>query len=365
MSLPAGTVMLTGHTDTPWRVVPLPDGELIATSSWDLTVRVFAVASGALQRTLAGHGSPVWALAALGGDVVASGDMGGGMRLWKARTGECTFQDDLGANVAAIAALGGGRFVASAGCGLHLFEHRDGHGVTPVRQVPFAHSSAIDDIAVCGGRFTTASRDKTAAVWAAPALEQLAVLDGHAGTVHRVAMDERWIVTGAWDETVRVHDARTFQCARVLEKEHSDWVMAVVIVGGDSVLSAASDGTLCVFDLRTGALVTRVQLPFDIFSVAVTQDGRLAVAGSGGNIAVLPAPAEAAQRILRHSLALRAAARPGPVLRALFAIETGADPWVLRRALACRRSQLPQPSHTVALGGQAAPACRPSSSPYR
>jgi WD40 repeat protein len=338
MSLPAGTVTLTGHTDTPWRVVPLPDGELVATSNWDLAVRVSSVGSGALQCTLAGHERLVCALAALGGDVLASGDMGGGMRVWNVRTGECTFEDDLGANVAAIAALGAGRFIASVGRSLRLFEHCAGRDVTYVRQVPFAHSQVIDDIAVCGGHFTTASRDMTATVWAVRTLEQLAVLDGHTDTVFKVAMDERWVVTGAWDETMRVHDARTFHCARVLKMERMDCVLAVIIVGGDSVLSASLDGSLCIFDLRTGALVTRVQLPRIPISLAITQDGRLAVACCDGTSAIIPAPAEAAQQILCHALALRATAPSRPALRALRAIESGADSWILRRALACRRS---------------------------
>jgi hypothetical protein len=59
--------------------VPLSGGERAATASSARKVRVFAVATGALERELDAHeGKIEWrALAALGGDIVVSGGTDG------------------------------------------------------------------------------------------------------------------------------------------------------------------------------------------------------------------------------------------------------------------------------------------------
>jgi WD40 repeat protein len=311
MSLPKGAVELQGHVGWVRRIVPLPDGELVVTAGNNEWLCVCSAATGALLRTPTGHRHGVDGLAALGGDVVASGDWDGVLRVWNARTGECTRDVNLGGYVYAIAALDAGRFIASVGTDLFFFEHCDGHGVTQVRQLPSAHNSHISDIAACGGRFATASTDKTAVVWDVATLERLAVLDGHTDEVRSIAMDERWIVTGSWDKTARVFDARTFECTRVLENVHTDWVRSVAIVGADHALSASRDGTVCVSDLSSGALVAGVQLSFDVFTAAVTRNGRIAVAGLGGCPAIFPAPVEAAAIFRAHAAAASTAPAVG------------------------------------------------------
>jgi WD40 repeat protein len=46
---------LTGHTFLVWSVAFSPDGRLLASGSWDKTIKLWDVASGSLVRTLTGH----------------------------------------------------------------------------------------------------------------------------------------------------------------------------------------------------------------------------------------------------------------------------------------------------------------------
>jgi WD40 repeat protein len=46
---------LTGHSDTVYGVAFSPDGRLLATASWDETVRLWDPATGNCLRTLTGH----------------------------------------------------------------------------------------------------------------------------------------------------------------------------------------------------------------------------------------------------------------------------------------------------------------------
>jgi WD40 repeat protein len=305
MPLLDSAVKLSGHAFTVWRVVPLPDGALVATASDDSSVRILSATSGAELRVLAGHREGAPGLAALGGDALASGDFGGTVRVWDVRSGECTFSSETGDPVLAIAAVGDGKFVAAAGPELFAFAHRRGRAVAEVDRVQTGHAGPVTDMGACDGRLVTAGNDGTVAVWDAGTLQRLDVLEGHTGNVKSVAVSTRWIVTGSWDRTVRVYDAQTLACVRVLDNAHADFVWAVALVGDAHVLSASGDGGLCVSDLESGALVFQEKLPFFAYAAAVTRDGRIAAAGTSGKAVLLSAPAEAAAVFRGHAAAAR------------------------------------------------------------
>jgi WD40 repeat protein len=82
-----------------------------------------------------------------------------------------------------------------------------------------------------------------------------AVLQGHTGSVHAVAVsaDGRTAVSGAWDKTVRAWDLRSSSCSAILQG-HTSWVYAVAVsADGRTAVSASADKTVRVWDLRNGS----------------------------------------------------------------------------------------------------------------
>jgi WD40 repeat protein len=79
---PTGVVPLAGHgVDESVRcIVSLPGGDRVATVSDGGNVRVFAVATGALEHGSNAHEGKIGCLAALGRDIIVSGNWARGVR---------------------------------------------------------------------------------------------------------------------------------------------------------------------------------------------------------------------------------------------------------------------------------------------
>jgi GTPase SAR1 family protein len=100
--------------------------------------------------------------------------------------------------------------------------------------------------------------DRTVRVWDATTGRCLRVLEGHSGEVLSVAWspDGRLALSGAGDRAPRVWDATTGRCLRVLEG-HSDEVLSVAFSpDGRLALSAASNGVWRVWNLEASPEAT-------------------------------------------------------------------------------------------------------------
>jgi WD40 repeat protein len=88
---------LRGHDEVVWALAISPDGQTLASGSWDKTVKIwdmntsneFQQSSGSLLRTLTGHFDKVKSLAfSPDGEKLASADLSGTIKLWQISSGE-------------------------------------------------------------------------------------------------------------------------------------------------------------------------------------------------------------------------------------------------------------------------------------
>lgn len=109
------------------------------------------------------------------------------------------------------------------------------------------------------GFFISGSTDCMVKIWD-PSLrgsELRASLQGHTRTIRAISSDRGKVVSGSDDQTVLVWDKQTTQLLEEL-KGHDAQVSYVRMLSGERVLTAAHDGTIKMWDVRTDTCVATV-----------------------------------------------------------------------------------------------------------
>ncbi len=209
-----------GHTDWLTSVSFSADGQQIATSSLDKTVRVWDAKSGETLRVLEGHTGAVATVSfSPDGIRLVSGSSDGSLRLWDVKTGEPlrAWQGHEGGITCAVFAPGG-ETIASSGKDNHV---RIWNSMTAEQAVSLSGDAAADNLAFSpdGRLLASPGADGLIYVWELAAIVQqpepkpVYALQGH---THRVtglsfSPDGKRLASIAWDQCVRLWDVASGQ----------------------------------------------------------------------------------------------------------------------------------------------------------
>jgi len=321
---------LRGHEEAVSGVCFSRDGRRIYSSSWDGTLRVWALDPESRTdavRTLDEHDGQVLGVAfAPGPGVLASASRDGRVRLWDAETGvriavlrghaldvsSVTFSPD-GALLASTSydrtvrlwnvdtgqpagVLEGhdaevwtaafhpdGARLASGGDDqtVHVWDIAERRAI----HVLGGHSERVIGVAFSpdGRLLASASRDQSVRLWDAERGAFIRALDGHGADVFAVkfSADGRQLYTGSRDQTVRVWNVETGECTAVLDG-HGQFVTSLALSPDGTRLAAGSwFGQIVLWDLATRDIVASIAAqPDAIRSIAFSPDGRWLAAGS-------------------------------------------------------------------------------------
>jgi cytochrome c len=208
-----------------------------------IVLPLLALASGAVQAQLRGHGGPVRAVAiSPDGKHAVSGSFDTSAIRWS-----------LERNVA--------------------------------EQVMRFHDDAVNAVLwLKDGRIVTAGADAHIAIWTPGRQEPDKVLNGHSGPIVDLAVstDGKMLASASWDHTVRLWPLAGGE-ARVLKGNEQNVNGVAFSPDGSRVFSAGYDTTLRIWPLD-GEGVTVRRLPSPLNSVVVAPDGEIVTAGATGKV---------------------------------------------------------------------------------
>ncbi len=225
-----------------------PQGELLASASWDQTAILWDSATGKRVHLLKGHSDRVHAVAfSPDGKRVVTGSRDNTLRVWDADTGAqiavVTGHED---HVHSVAYSADGRRFASIG----HFTLKVWDAATLKEIVSFRRSTLQEDFALAfhpdGNRIAAGVDARTVAIWDIAAGSQVGELRGHSDEIHSVAFspDGSRLASASFDGTVRVWDvARGVEVAR----KHVRVFSLAFSADGARLAAGRGDGSLTIW----------------------------------------------------------------------------------------------------------------------
>ena len=297
----------SGHTNAVSSLSFSADGQLLASASWDHTIRLWQ-ADGQLLRTLEGHGAPIHSVVfSPDGTRLASASEDYTIRLWNAADGTLLQTLTGHSQLARAVAFSpdGQTLVSGSDDGSMKFWNLDGslrgtvtaHDGSPVLALAFSPD---------GKQLVSGGGDGTVRTWT-PDGESLQVLTGHEKAVHSVAFHPagNLIASGSEDQSVRLWLAN----GQLIEelRGHRTVVDAVAFSpDGKRLASASHDRTLKLWELDGRLVATLEGHENEVLALAFSIDGQLlASAGADNTIRLWKLQQDLSRPLSGHRRAVR------------------------------------------------------------
>ena len=277
---------LEGHTDNVWSVAFSPNGQTLASGSYDQTIRLWNVNTGHLLHTLTGHTNEVMSVAfSPDGQTLASASWDATIRLWNPHNGRLkrilTGHTD---GVASVVFSPDGQTLASGSADQTV---RLWNTTTwKLKNKLIGHTHVVDSVAFspAGDILASGSRDATIRLWNPKTGNTQKTLTELTDPVKFLAFtpDGQTLASASWDKTIRLWSPKTGKLKEILP-DQTGWVNPVVFSPDGETLLIGGRG-ISVWDTETDQY--KIPLATDVghaVSIVFSSDGRMVASGSADN----------------------------------------------------------------------------------
>ncbi|MEG4417050.1 serine/threonine protein kinase [Microcoleus sp. LAD1_D5] len=297
-----------GHSSFVNSLAISPDGKILASGSWDKTIKIWDLESTELIGTLTGHSDRVNSVAiSYDGKMLVSGSSDETIKFWNLHSGDllCTFPGhSMEVNSVAI----NPKRPVIASCGgadntIKLWNLRSGELLRTLK----GHSDNVNSVVFSpdGKILASGSSDATSKVWDVESGKLLRTLSGLNVGVNSVAIapDGQILASVSNDYTIKLRNLQTGSLLRILNTNsgrgkgvtnlgmnEAVHILQNYVSRGESVAisrdgltlaSGCDDNTINIWNLQTGELLSTLKgHSGTVYSVAIAPSGNLLASGS-------------------------------------------------------------------------------------
>ena len=289
---------LTGHEADIISVAFSPNGQLLASGSWDDTIKLWQVHNRGAQllKTLTGHKNPVLSVAfSPNGQLLASGSLDKTIKLWQVQDGGAQLLKTLTghkADVNSVAFSPNGQLLASGSYDdtIKLWQVQDG-GAQLLKTLT-GHKRWVNSVAFSpnGQLLASGSADDTLKLWQVQdgGAQLLKTLTGHEYSVFSVAFSPngQLLASGSADKTLKLWQVQDggAQLLKTLTGHKADVNSVAFSPNGQLLASGSWDKTIKLWQVQDGGaqlLKTLTGHKNPVLSVAFSPNGQLFASGDG------------------------------------------------------------------------------------
>jgi WD40 repeat protein len=299
---------LPGHSSFVNSLAISPDGKILASGSWDKTIKIWNLETTELLGTLTGHSDRVNSVAiSYDGKMLVSGSSDETIKFWNLHNGDllCTFPGHS-MEVNSVAINPKGQIIASCGGAdntIKLWNLRTGELLRTLK----GHSDNVNAVVFSpdGKILASGSSDATSKVWDVESGKLLRTLSGLNVGVNSVAIapDGQILASVSNDYTIKLRNLHTGSLLRILntnsgrgkgvanlETNEALHILKNYVSRGESVAisgdgltlaSGCDDNTINIWNLQTGELLSTLKgHSGTVYSVAIAPQGKILASGS-------------------------------------------------------------------------------------
>lgn len=326
---------LRGHTAWVQSLSFSPDGRVLASGSYDQTIRLWDVQTGQCLKTLRGHEGPVQSLSfSPDGRSLVSGGHDQTIRVWGVESWECllALRGHQG-RVLSVSFICDGKTLVSSGDDqtVRLWNIHSGECC---KAYPIAVNWALAIALSPDGQMLVTGSDRTVVkVWNLETGDCVQVLD-YRSEVWAVAFspDGKVVATASEDQTVKLWNVETGHCLQTYQAHTQRVWLATFSPDAKTLVSISDDQTLKFWEVETGKCVRSLDgYSNSVLAIALSSDGKiLASSGEDRQVRLWHLETGECFKVLQGHADLVSAIAFVPSVQKPFDLATGSDDQTLK-----------------------------------